>query len=66
MNRRIYIKFCCFLKMLNIAFDESAMSEAGVYKWYKRFQRSREDVEDDERLGCPSTSTSDENVEKVK
>ena len=33
---------------------------------YKRFQDGREDVEDDERPGCPSTSTTDENVEKVQ
>jgi len=52
--------------MLNIAFGESAMSKTRVYEWYKRFQEGREDVEDDERLGRPSTSTTDENVEKVK
>ena len=37
-----------------------------VYEWYKRFQDGREDVEDDERPGCPSKSTTDENVEKMK
>ena len=54
------------LKMLNIAFGESAMSKTRVYEWYKRFQDGREDVEDDERPGRPSTSQTDENVEKVK
>ena len=44
----------------------SAMSNTKVYEWYKRFQHRREDVEDDERPGRPSTSTTDENVEKVK
>ena len=52
--------------MLNIAFGESAMSKTRVYEWYKRFQEGREEVEDDERPGRPSTSTTDENVEKVK
>lgn len=52
--------------MLNIAFGESAMSKTRVYEWYKRFQEGREDVEYDERPGRPSTSTTDENVEKVK
>jgi len=74
MDQRICIKFCykngikCsnVVEMLNIAFGESAMSKTRVYEWYKRFQEGREDVEDDERLGRPSTSTTDENVEKVK
>ena len=52
--------------MLTKAHGESALSKTRVYEWYKRFQDGREDVEDDERLGRPSTSTSDEKVEKVK
>ena len=52
--------------MLTEAYGESAMSETRVYEWYKRFQNGREDVEDEERPGCPSTSTTDKNVEKVK
>ena len=53
-------------EMLTKAYGESAMSKTRVYEWYKRFQNGREDVEDDERPGRPSTSTTDENVEKVK
>ena len=49
--------------MLRKAYGESAMSKTRGYEWYKRFQDGREDVEDDER---PSTSTTNENVEKVK
>ena len=52
--------------MLAKAYGESAMSKTRVYEWYKRFQDGREDVEDAERSGRPSTSTTDENVEKVK
>ena len=52
--------------MLSKAYGESAMSKTRIYEWYKRFQDSRKDVEDDERPGRPSTSTNDENVEKVK
>ena len=52
--------------MLTKAYGESAMSRTRVYEWYKRFQDGREDVEDDEYPGRPSTSTTDENVEKVK
>ena len=48
------------------AYGESAMSKTRVDEWYKGFQDGREDVEDDKRPGRPSTSTTDENVEKVK
>ena len=50
--------------MLTKAYGKSAMSKTRVYEWYKRFQDGREDVEDNERPG--SSSTTDENVEKVK
>ena len=52
--------------MLKKAYGESAMSKTRVYEWYKRFQDGREDIEDDERPGRPSISTTDENVEKMK
>ena len=52
--------------MLTKAYGESAMDKTRVYEWYKRFQDGREEVEDDERPGHPSTSTTDENVEKVE
>ena len=52
--------------MLTKAYGESAMSKTRVSEWYKCFQDGREDVEDDERPRRPSTSTTDENVEKVK
>ena len=42
------------------------MSKTRVYELYKRFQDGREDVENDERPRPPVTSTTDENVEKVK
>uniref|UniRef100_T1HJG0 Mos1 transposase HTH domain-containing protein n=1 Tax=Rhodnius prolixus TaxID=13249 RepID=T1HJG0_RHOPR len=42
------------------------MSKTRIYEWYKRFQDGRENVEDDERPGRPRTSTTDENVKKVK
>ncbi|CAH2106262.1 unnamed protein product [Euphydryas editha] len=48
------------------AYGESAMSITRVYVWYKRFQDGREEVEDDERPGCLSTSRTNENMEKGK
>ena len=52
--------------MLTKAYGERTMSKTRVYEWYKRFQDVRKDVEDDERPGRPRTSTTDENVKKVK
>ena len=73
MDQRICIKFCVkneikcnkVCEMLTKAYSESAISKARVYELYKRFQDGHEDVEDAERSGRPSTSTTDENVEKV-
>ena len=74
MDQRICIKFCykngiqCsnVLEMLKVAFGDSAMSRARVFEWYNRFKNGREDVEDDKRPGRPSTSVTDDTVEKVK
>jgi len=52
--------------MYTKAYGESAISKIRVYEWYKRFQNGRKNVENDERPGRLSTSTTDENVEKVK
>ena len=74
MDQRICVKFCVkneikfikVCKMLTKAYGESAMSKRRVYEWYKLFQDGCENVEDDERPGHPSTSTTDGNLEKVK
>ena len=52
--------------MLAVAFGESTMSRTQVQLWYNRFKEGREDVNDDARLGRPSTSTTDDNIEAVK
>lgn len=73
-SQRICIKFCVkneikcnkVCELLQKAYGESAMKKTSVYEWYKRFQDGREDVEDDERSGRPSTSIIDENVKKVE
>ena len=74
MDQRICIKFCVeneikynkVCEMLTKAYSESAMSKTRVYEWYKRFQDGHEDVEDGERPRRRSSSTTVENVEKVK
>ena len=50
--------------MLIVAFSKSAMSRTQVQLWYNRFKEGREDVNNDARFGCPSTSTMDENIEE--
>ena len=36
-----------------------------VFEWFKKFKEGREDVGDDPKLGRPSTTKTQENVEKV-
>jgi hypothetical protein len=41
------------------------MSHTGVFEWHKKFVEGQEEVEDDECSGHPSTSKTEENVEKI-
>jgi hypothetical protein len=41
------------------------LCHAREFEWHKWFMEGQEGVEDDERLGCPSTSKTEENVEKI-
>lgn len=47
------------------AYEEQSMSGTMVFMWHKRFENDREDVEDDNCAGRPSTSRTDENLMKV-
>ena len=53
-------------KLLTVAFGECTMSRTQVQLWYNRFKEGREDVNDVDRPGCHSTSTTDENIEAIK
>ena len=46
-------------------FGSSSIFAYGL-RWYKMFADGREDVNDEERAGRPSTSTTDENIDEVK
>jgi histone-lysine N-methyltransferase SETMAR len=50
--------------MLQEAFGDNAMSQSKTFLWYKRFKDGRTSVDDDERSGRPSTSTTPENIAK--
>jgi histone-lysine N-methyltransferase SETMAR len=73
-EQRMCIKFCFKLKktaaethrMLKEAFGDNAMSQSKTFLWYKRFKDGRTSVDDDERSGRPSTSTTSENIAKVR
>ena len=41
------------------------MKKTAVCKWEKRFSEGRESVTDEERLGRPGTSRTEENIAKV-
>ncbi|KAG5339773.1 GVQW3 protein, partial [Acromyrmex heyeri] len=65
MDQRICIKFCVknkikcadVFRMLTVAYGEATLDRSNVYRWYKMFSEGREDVNDEERAGRPSTST---------
>ncbi|KAG5335551.1 SETMR methyltransferase, partial [Acromyrmex charruanus] len=52
--------------MLTVAYGEATLDRSNVYRWYKMFSEGREDVNDEERAGRPSTLTTDENIDEVK
>ena len=73
-DQRICIKFCVknkmkcpdAFRMLTVAYGEAILDRSNVYRWYKMFSEGREDVNDEERVGRPSMSTTEENIDEVK
>ncbi|UYV61065.1 AGO3 [Cordylochernes scorpioides] len=74
MDQRTCIKFCVkneikcadAFRMLTVAYGEATLGRSNVYRWYKMFSEGREDVNDEERAGRPSTSTTDEKINEVE
>ena len=52
-------------QMLQQVYGECALKEITVFKWIQRFWEGREDPKDDARSGRPSTSTGNENIDRV-
>ncbi|UYV74015.1 hypothetical protein LAZ67_11001841 [Cordylochernes scorpioides] len=47
-------------------YGEATLDRSNVYRWYKMFSEGREDVNDEERAGRPSTSTTDKKINEVE
>ena len=54
------------LKLLQEVDGDDTMSRTRIFEWHRRFKEGREEVENDHRSGRPSTSKTDENVERVR
>ncbi|XP_015905527.1 protein GVQW3-like [Parasteatoda tepidariorum] len=52
--------------MLEKCFGNDSLKKTIIYQWHERFKSGRESIEVDERSGRPSTSKTDENIDKVK
>ena len=53
------------LEMLRKAYDKEAMSRARCFEWHSHFMSGRTSLNNDERSGRPSTSSTYENVEDI-
>ena len=51
---------------LQKAYGEHSISRAQVFRWHKSFLEGQEQVEDEPRVGRPSTSKTDDIVERVR
>ena len=51
--------------MLKLVYGDAAVTMKTVYKWFERFCNGCESVVYEERSGHPSTSKTQENVERV-
>ena len=47
-------------------YSDDTVSRTRLFEWHRRFKEGREEVKDDHRSGRPSTSKTDENVERVR
>ena len=74
MEERINLKFLvklrkspteCF-KLLKEVYGEDVMSRTQIFEWHNRFEKDREEVDDDPKTKWSSTTRTDENIIRVK
>jgi len=74
LEQRANIKFCVKLgksgaetfEMIRRVYGNEAMCHATCFEWHAPFKRGRTSLEDDERSGQPSTSSTPKNVETIQ
>jgi transposase len=74
LEQRANIKFCVKLgksgaetfEMIRRAYRNEAINRARCLEWHAPFKRGRTSLEDDERSGRPSTSSTPKNVETIQ
>ena len=74
LEQRYAIKFCVILRktgtetleMLRQVYAKEALSSVQVFRWHKAFKNGRENVDDEQRSGHPSTTISDQNVQRER
>ncbi|GBM14672.1 hypothetical protein AVEN_97184-1 [Araneus ventricosus] len=74
MEQRVNIKLCFKLgktatvthEMLVKVYGVDAVCKKCIFEWFKRFRDRKEDVKDEPRSGRPPTSTTPDNIERVR
>ena len=54
------------LSALQQVYGDTALKKYTVYDWFSRFKNGQEMLEEDQRSGRPSTSRTEEKIEKVR
>lgn len=73
-EQRYNIKFCFKLgkgftetyQMMQTVYASDCPSRTTIHRWYSMFKSGRESTEDEQRSGRPSTSTTEDNIHKVR
>ncbi|GBL88365.1 Putative uncharacterized protein FLJ37770 [Araneus ventricosus] len=74
MGQRVNTKFCFKLSRTETEIHEMLVKVDGVdavrkkcvFEWFERFRDVEEDVKDEPRSGRPSTSTTPDNIQRVR
>lgn len=53
-------------EMIKRTYQEDSLARSGVFRWYKASLEGRQELADEARAGWPSTSSSDDNMRRVR